>query len=183
MQDNFKPTFFFLLRFGLIYGLGSLLYSFFVAYHDPKPDPITKGVSRNLMLVMNALEQPIELFDVEDYPYVGVEYNGESSVSVFEGCNGIAVMILFVAFVVAFKGSNSKAMIWFIPLGVLSIHLFNLLRLGLLIVINHFYTSMFHFYHKFLFTGVIYLFVLLLWIAWVKMQQSSSAASKTVENK
>ncbi len=170
--QRFKPTLNFLIRFGLIYGIGSLLYSLFIAHHDPKPDPITTLVSKNVAYTMNAFGQKVELYDVEEDPYVGVMYLDHYSVSIYEGCNGLAVMILFVAFVVAFRGANTNAMVWFIPLGILMIHLFNLLRLGLLIVINHYYTSMFHFYHKFLFTGIIYIFVLLLWVIWVRLQQS-----------
>jgi exosortase family protein XrtF len=175
--EKFKPTLSFLIRFGLIYGIGSLLYSLFIAQYDPHPDPATILVSKQMASTMTTFGQDVTLYDVDDDPYVGVMYKGEYSVSVFEGCNGLAVMILFIAFVVAFRGNNVKALVWFIPLGLVLIHFFNILRLGMLIIINYYYTSMFHFYHKFLFTGIIYMFVLLLWVLWVRIQQSKSTPS------
>jgi exosortase family protein XrtF len=171
---EFKPTLFFLLRFGLIYGLGSFVYSLFISHYDPSPDPFTIWISRQMATFMGVIGQQAELYSVPDLPYVGVEFKSVPSVSVFEGCNGLAVMILFIAFVVAFRGAQNKAALWFVPLGLLAIHLFNLVRLVLLININYHYSNLFHFYHKFVFTGVIYAFVLFLWILWVRIQQSKS---------
>jgi exosortase family protein XrtF len=171
-MDSFKPTILFLVRFGVLYALGSIFYSLYISHYDPMADPLTIFVSENLRVFMSILGQPISLELDAEMPFVLVAYKDLPSVSVFEGCNGVAVMILFIAFVLAFRGRNNKAALWFIPLGLLSIHLFNLIRLALLIVVNHYQSNLFHFYHKFLFTGVIYLFVLLFWVGWVRLQKA-----------
>ncbi|MCC5916470.1 MAG: exosortase family protein XrtF [Cryomorphaceae bacterium] len=172
--NNFKPTIFFLLRFGLIYGIGSIIYAFYIAHHDPKPDPFTDIIATQLAGALRISGSDISLTEIPDEPLVQVIFNGNYNVSIFEGCNGIAVMILFMAFVVAFRGWNNPKALWFIPMGIVAIHLWNLLRLSLLIHINEKYDNLFHFYHKYFFTAIIYLFVLLLWVIWVNMQKSST---------
>jgi exosortase family protein XrtF len=169
-MESFKPTILFLIRFGVLYGLGSLSYSWFIGSYDPSPDPSTVMVSNHLQSFFSFFGQEITLDVDELMPYVLVTYNGIPSVSVFEGCNGLAVMILFVSFVLAFRGKNNLAALWFIPAGLAAIHLFNMIRLSLLIVINHYQSNLFHFYHKFFFTAVIYLFVLIFWVFWVRLQ-------------
>lgn len=182
MLDSFKPTLNFLIRFIVIYGVGSLLYSLYIAHYDPKPDGLTEVVAKQMAWTMNAFGQKVDLYEVDMDPYVGVMYKDTQSVSIFEGCNGLAVMILFAAFVFAFRGGNNKAALWFIPLGFLFIHLFNILRLALLIVINYHYTNAFHFYHKFVFTGIIYAFVLLLWVWWVQIQKQTPESELTTDD-
>jgi exosortase family protein XrtF len=169
-MDSFKPTVYFLIRFGVLYGVGSLLYSWYIGSYDPAPDPLTILVSNHLQSFLSIFGQEISLEVDEVMPYVLVTYQGVPNVSVFEGCNGLVVMILFVAFVVAFRGKSNISALWFIPAGLLAIHLFNMIRLSLLIVINHYQSNLFHFYHKFLFTAVIYLFVLIFWVLWVRLQ-------------
>ena len=75
-------------------------------------------------------------------------------------------MIVFVAFIVSFKGSVKMFIRYFI-LGLFAVYLINLFRLmGLYAVALHFAGS-FYFFHKFFFTAVIYLVVFIIWYFWV----------------
>ena len=47
--------------------------------------------------------------------------DGKSVLAIYEGCNGINVMIIFVAFLVAF-GPLNKALLWFVPVGLIILH-------------------------------------------------------------
>jgi len=78
--------------------------------------------------------------------------------SVYEGCNGINVMIVFVAFLAAFGGSLKK-MSWFLPAGIILIHLSNLARIILLYFVAVGYRHYFYYVHKYIFTAVIYMMV------------------------
>ena len=80
----------------------------------------------------------------------------------------MAVFILFFAFIFAFKGRWSD-LLWFTPIGLVVIHLFNLGRLALLIHLSQSNSELFHFMHKYLFTLIIYAAVFLLWVVWVKL--------------
>ena len=171
MLREFKPTIIFLLKFGLIFGLGSFLYGWYIKSYQnlepPQPDPITNWVATQTNAVVNALGYDAKLWYPEDQPLVVVYIVGyeDDNVTFYEGCNGINIMILFLAFVMAF-GGNNRARLWFIPSGLVAIHLFNLIRLGSLSIMATVSHSAFHFFHKFAFTGVIYAFVLVLWYFW-----------------
>ena len=170
---EFRPTILFLLKFGLIFGLGSMLYSTWVNGYNkqdpPSVDPATELVGQQTYKVIRGLGYPVHLWHPISGKTVGIYLEGfeDDSIGVFEGCNGVNIMILFMAFVVAFGGKWQR-MLWFIPSGVVAIHLFNLLRLASLTIMASLSQSFFHFFHKYAFTGVIYLFVLLLWVLWVK---------------
>ena len=175
IQEN-KRVLFFLLRFLGAFGGLSLVYAFWVDSFGDKADTFSWFVGRNLQLLFGA--ENLKLEQILGHPAIAVDYNGSSAVSLFEGCNGLAVMILFFAFVFAFKG-NWKDLLWFVPLGLGIIHLFNLGRLALLIYLAHGNSPLFHFMHKYLFTLIIYAAVFGLWVVWVKKAGGQRAGGST----
>jgi exosortase family protein XrtF len=90
---------------------------------------------------------------------------------VYEGCNGLNVMIIFVAFLVAF-GPIGRTLAWFIPLGLFIIHLVNLARIGLLFWVSLYMPKYMYFTHKYFFTAILYVVVFVLWIWWVRRYAS-----------
>ena len=96
--------------------------------------------------------------------------------NIYEGCNAINVVIVFVAFMFAFSGP-AKKLSWFIPLGIGIIYIANLLRVGLLFWVAQHYQRYFYYLHKYIFTALIYLVVLVLWGVWIKMVMKQSAPS------
>ena len=173
MLKEFKPTILFLLKFALIFGIGSISYSYYVKQYNsldpPTPDPVTELVGVQTYNFIKFLGYPVKMWHPISQPTVGIFIEGyeDDSIGVFEGCNGVNIGILFIAFIVAFGGSI-KRMLWFIPLGIISIHIFNILRLSSLTIVATYSQSFFHFFHKYAFTGIIYVFVLILWVIWVK---------------
>jgi len=86
---------------------------------------------------------------------------------VIEGCNGLSVMILFLAFVLAFgpwSSRKGKFVVW----GLLAIHAFNVIRVAVLALIIHHSDGSWYSVQKNLFTGSIYLLVLVLWVLWTR---------------
>lgn len=162
LKENRKPLFF-LLRFIGMFGVLSLAYAFWLESYGLQPDSFTRMVGQHLQVLF---QQQLLLADLEQHAAIAIEYKGQYAVSLFEGCNGLAVMILFVSFVFAFKG-QWKDLLWFIPIGLLIIHLFNLARLSALIWLSSYNSQWFHFTHKYLFTLIIYAGVFLLWVWWV----------------
>ena len=171
MLKEFRPTIAFLLKFGVVFVLGSLIYGNVIKRYqtqeEPIPDPITEWVAQQTNSVLQFVGYDSNLWYPDDQPIVVIYIKGyeDDNVAFYEGCNGINIMILFLAFVVAF-GNRYKRMLWFIPAGLVAIHLFNLLRLASLAILATVSTEVFHFVHKFAFTGVIYAFVLVLWYLW-----------------
>jgi exosortase family protein XrtF len=180
MYKEFKPTIFFLVKFFAVYGILSALYGWFIKSYDtldtPQTDPITSLVTFNCTNSASFFGyEPV--IGKDDHLRVGITeseqtydsiwLNGKYAISVEEGCNGVNIMILFLAFIVAFGGKLLNMGV-FIPFGVLFIHASNIGRLFLLSLLNvEFEGRAFHFFHKYGFTAVIYISVLILWYLWV----------------
>jgi len=166
MWDDFKPAFFFLAKFLAIYLVGNIIYGLYVESFDYRPDPLTEEVTFQTATALRLAGENAEASINPNGPTVFVTNADKIIISVFEGCNGINVMIIFIAFIVAFGGSV-KTMTWFIPAGILLIHLFNLLRISLLYFAAIHYQQFFYYVHKYIFTAFLYLVVLALWAVWV----------------
>lgn len=102
MITEFKPTIYFLGKFVLIYFIGNLLYGLFVTSYKPTSDPITSVVTRQSAVLLNVLGWDVTTMDDTFKPNTYVEFEGRSIIAVYEGCNGINVMIIFIAFLFAF---------------------------------------------------------------------------------
>jgi exosortase family protein XrtF len=170
---EFKPALLFLAKFLGIYIAGNIAYGVFVESYHPSADPMTALVALQSAGCLQAVsyESSIEMNTL--LPTVFLKKGPLIVLDVYEGCNGINVMIVFIAFIFAYGGPGKK-MLWFIPTGLIVIHLFNLLRIMLLYYLAEDHISQFYFFHKYGFTAFIYLVVFGLWYAWVTLNQIRS---------
>jgi exosortase family protein XrtF len=185
LVSDFKPALVFLGKFLGIYILGNVMYGLFIASWHPAPDPATRVVTQQSSWCLNGIGEFTTVRDHAEKASIGIVRNDDVVISVFEGCNGLNVMIIFVAFVVAFGGPR-KAMLWFIPLGLVIIHLVNLLRVGLLYATALHFESYFYYVHKYFFTAILYVIVFMLWAIWVlrinKVSLRTNAKSQGLSN-
>ncbi len=165
--QEFKPTIVFLSKFLVFYFVGNLLYGLFVTAYHPQPDPVTQIVTRQTSACLSLTGWDTAVLDRSNKPTTAIVFDSKAIVTVYEGCSGLNVMIIFVAFVFAF-GPLQKAMCWFVPLGIMIIHASNLLRIALLFLVTLYRPGYLYFSHKYLFTAFIYGFVFLLWVWWVR---------------
>jgi len=166
---EFKPAIFFILKFLGVYLVGSVFYGFFITHYEPRPDPVTVWVTEQVSGILNRIDPPVTTFIDMVKPTVKVMQK-VSVLSVFEGCNGLNVVIVFLAFLVAY-GPLNKKLLWFIPLGILMIHISNLFRIGILFFVSKNYPHQLYFLHKYFFTAFIYVVVFALWFWWVRIAQ------------
>ena len=164
---EFLPTILFLVKFVGIYLVGNFLYGLYVTAYEPTPDPATRWVTGQTAVVLTVCGWPSDTNDRINKPITNLNYKGKNVLAVYEGCNGINVMIIFVAFLFAF-GPISNALFWFIPLGLLIIHLVNLARITLLFWVSIYMTEYMYFMHKYFFTAILYVVVFVLWVWWVR---------------
>ena len=82
-------------------------------------------------------------------------------------CNGFKLFSIFAIFIISFPG-NTKSKLWFIPLGLIIIHLANVLRIMALVLINNYYPEYLDFNHLYTFTIFVYSIIFLLWYLWAK---------------
>lgn len=93
---------------------------------------------------------------------------GTRGVTVGEPCIGIGVMAVFSALILSYPGGGLKKL-WYIPIGILVIHLMNIVRIGLLTILIEINSTLWELNHKFIFKIVIYSVVFLLWIKWINL--------------
>ena len=193
MLKEFKPTILFLVKFFGIYLLFSFLYGIYISKYDTaspaETDPITTYITVSCGRTASIFGyEPSYLWNdhlnaetKSEVTYDSISLDGIYAISVEEGCNGVNIIILFIAFIVAFGGKLVNMLV-FIPAGILFVHVSNIGRLLLLSLLNvEWGGRAFHFFHKYGFTAVIYLSVLLLWYLWVVRFSGKSFKKKSTE--
>ena len=101
--------------------------------------------------------------DFDSMGVVGID--GSHGVLIGYPCNGLELFALFTGFVVAFPGSV-KSKLWFIPLGILLIHLLNIIRVIALTLLAYKAPEYLDFNHTYTFTILVYSVVFILWMIW-----------------
>jgi exosortase family protein XrtF len=159
-----SPFRFFFLS-GIIYLFWFLTYEFYII---PKTNLDEKVISN----IVDISEMILRFFSHETYAskddlnmqMIGVD--GAHPVWIGRPCNGIAVMAIFTIFILVFPG-KVKNKVWFIPSGLLIIHIVNVLRVCALASISYYKPNYLYFNHTYTFTILIYGIIFLLWMVWV----------------
>lgn len=166
---QYKPFLEFLLKFFLSYIILTLVYQFYLNRFDEKAlevDSITEMVARQT-------KQTVQLFG---YQSKNLPHETQNSIKLFvenkfvarvvEGCNAFSVIILFIAFVIAFKGTFKKTLL-FILIGSVLIYVLNVIRIAVIAIALFHYPEHEHILHGVVFPLLIYGIVFLLWVVWV----------------
>ncbi|MFY7758818.1 MAG: exosortase family protein XrtF [Flavobacterium stagni] len=166
---QYRPFLFFLLRFALTYVVLAYCYGLYLeqfSVERKEVDGITQWVAEQSKSVLQLVDS--EAYIVPNPKEAGVKlfFHHRWIARIVEGCNAISVMILFVSFVIAFKG-KFKAMVWFLPFGIAVIHIANIIRIALLAVALYHFPKAEHLLHGVLFPLLIYGIVFILWMIWV----------------
>jgi exosortase family protein XrtF len=172
---EFRPTIVFLLKFVALYMVGNITYGAYISHFSPEVDSATHIVSAHSANILSACDFSVTYQDYKNNPSTLILENGRTMLSIYEGCNGINIMIIFVAFLVAF-GPMKKTLLWFIPLGLLIIYLFNLLRIIFLFFIARHMPGFMYFTHKYLLTGMLFAVIFVLWIYWIRKYTKAPAS-------
>jgi exosortase family protein XrtF len=101
--------------------------------------------------------------DVDTLGVVGID--GSHGVLIGYPCNGLELFALFTGFVLAYPGPIKKKA-WFIPLGIVTIHILNLLRVIGLALLAYYAPEKLEFNHTYTFTFIVYSYVFALWLIW-----------------
>ena len=166
MLKDFKPSILFLTKFLVLYLGLNFGYSLYINSYGDNPDPFTSWVTDHCAAVLGVFGTDTDTVENDEKRNVGIIYRGNAIISVFEGCNGLNVMIIFFAFIVSFTHPNKK-MLWFLPLGFLIIHMTNLMRVSFLFFVSKDFPDYMYFAHKYFFTAIIYVVVFILWFIWL----------------
>ena len=168
MFKDFKPIFFILVRFILIYVFLLILYQSYLNYFSGMGlDPYSRIITDIVSYIQNILNYSTQLYDDVKGEQIYYFVNNDYRTRMVEGCNAISVMILFLSFIFAFyKGVNTFV---FAFLSILFLYIINVMRIVGLNIINTDYKEYSKIAHDIIFPAVIYGAVIILWIVWMKM--------------
>ena len=164
---RYKPAIIFVIKFFAVYGLLTLLYSYYLSFFPEKIDPVSDFVVQLSNKSIQLFVPGVYLEYPEGYPRVNMMYEGYAYQYYIEGCSAISVMILFSSFVLSFK-ARAASYVWFVPAGIVVILVTNVLRITLIGLCYLYYPQTAAFLHDFAFPAVIYGVTMLLWVVWVK---------------
>lgn len=171
-MNKYKSSTLFLVKFFITYFLLFAIYATYLNKYQVKDSgfqcaPITTIVA----------DQTVSILNFFGYNVVSMQHNKEMSVKllvnnhyiarVIEGCNSISIIILFVAFIVAFSGPIKSTIIYAFA-GSLIIYLINILRIAFLTIMLYKYPNQQMVLHNLLFPAIIYGTTFLLWVIWVQ---------------
>lgn len=148
-----------------------IVYSFYLnANQISEPnfvcDPITQKVAYQTTSLLNSVNIKANALQHSSELSIKLMVNNQYVARVVEGCNAVSVIILFIAFVLAFSGSFFKTLIYII-LGSYIIYYINIARIAFIAVAIYFYPEYSDFFHQILFPLIIYGVTFMLWVVWV----------------
>jgi exosortase/archaeosortase family protein len=91
---------------------------------------------------------------------------GRAVLGIYQACNGLELMVLTAGFILCFKGSWKKKLV-FVAAGTLGLFALNVLRCAMLGIVNIEYPRHFDFAHKYIFNLVVYAYTFFIWIVYV----------------
>ena len=166
---QYKPFLLFLGKFSFTYLVLLLVYQAYLSQYNEQRfevDYFTKSVAEQTKHVLLLFDGAVMTKLMQTQPSVMIQYHGKNIARIVEGCNALSVIVLFVAFVVAFTG-KWKPTLFFILGGSLLIHGMNVLRIAALVVLIYHFPEQEPLLHGVVFPLIIYSSVFILWVIWV----------------
>lgn len=131
------------------------------------PDYLTHLVARQSKLLLNSVGYTTSIEPHPDEPSIKLIVRGKYVARVVEGCNSLSVIILFIAFLIAFSGKPKVTFLYALAGSVL-IYAANLIRIAVLSIGLYHYPWRRDILHTIIFPLIIYGMVFILWMIWVK---------------
>ncbi|OIQ21327.1 MAG: exosortase family protein XrtF [Flavobacterium sp. MedPE-SWcel] len=178
-QKN-RPFFLFLIKFGLSYFVLSVIYSLYLNQYNGdafETDSMTKLVAEQARDIVNFMGDKSFIKPNDKEASYVFYVNNDSVARIVEGCNAVSVMILFVAFIIAFSTTFKRTSLYILA-GILIIHVLNVIRIGLLGLGFYYYPEYEELMHDILFPLFIYGVVFSLWVLWVMKLSKNGKTSK-----
>jgi len=172
----------FIVVFLAVYGLLTIAYKLYLDQSSGEknyPDYFTHLVAVQSQALLNSVGYETEIQPHPKEPSVKIIVRNKYVARVVEGCNSISVVILFVAFIVAFSGRPKVTFLYALAGSVL-IYAANLVRIVILSIGLLHYPWRRNILHTVIFPLIIYGLVFLLWMIWVK--RFSHISKRNVKN-
>ena len=159
-----NPLMAFIVKAVVLYIIWFLSYDYLIAPEGTIDRWLNKVVGVQSSLVLNMIG-----YESDTTPGINqtvVRINSTGMVGVGNPCNGLELFVLFTGFILCFPG-NSRSKLWFIPLGIVIIHIVNVFRSTALALIQFHDPASLDFNHHYTFTVIVYAIIFVLWMYWV----------------
>jgi len=167
----------FIVSSGILYLILYLIYQFVIKRYTFYDQKFIGSIIESAEFILHLFGYTtFKVLQDRDMQVIGID--GSNGVWVGSNCNAITLFALFSVFIITYPG-HQKSKIWFIPAGIIAIHLLNILRVVALALIANSYPQYLNFNHTYTFTFLVYSFIFFLWIVWVN---KFSAKTKVVVN-
>ncbi|HPQ07814.1 MAG TPA: archaeosortase/exosortase family protein [Bacteroidia bacterium] len=155
----------FILTASVVYLFCYLIYELVIKKYTLIDEYIIRIIIENTDDILRRLDfKTFKTTELNDFQVIGI--HGSIGVWVGKACDAISLFIVFSVFILAFPG-NQRDKWWFVPFGILTIHILNVLRVVGLTIITYYAPEWLEFNHTYTFTFLVYSYILLLWIWWV----------------
>lgn len=161
----------FLLKF---LGTYSLMFFLYVSYLNSTQkthptyicDPITQIVAEQTSDLLNFVN--IKSFTDQNTDELSYQFlvKDKYVARIVEGCNAVSVIILFIAFIIAFS-ARFKVTLLYILAGIFIIYSINVIRIAFIAVAIYQFSEYSNFLHQIIFPLIIYGATFLLWVIWI----------------
>lgn len=151
------------------YTVLALLYNWYLSsFASSKyyPDYLTHLVALQSEAVISFFGYEVEATPALNFPSMDMYLNGNFVARIIEGCNAISIIILFVAFMLAFFGKPKKTLLYILA-GAVIIYAINIVRIAILSIGIYELPQYAHFLHQVIFPLIIYGTVFILWMIWI----------------
>jgi exosortase family protein XrtF len=158
------------VRFTLIgffsYLLWYFFYELYLLPHTPIDGYLVDTLVKCAEVLLRISGFDLAVFDDGEFRN-HIAIAGTPGVTVGAPCDGMILMALFVIFIFAYPGTN-KRRLWFVPFGLITIQLLNVIRIASLALIVYWNEAYLSFNHDYTFTILVYSYVFFLWYWWSK---------------
>ena len=120
---------------------------------------MTKHVAIVVHYVLSLFEQNVTLENTR------IIFQNNQSMNIVWACSGIKQMFIFTTIIIFSRGFW-KHKLWFIPLGLLICHTYNIIRISFLGWIVEYHIAQFNFFHEYVTKYIFYSIIFLLWVWW-----------------
>lgn len=182
-MKSYWPLLKIFLSFFISYLILVIAYDNYLDYynhHLKTVDPYTLHVAKTSVAALNMMgHKDFIWMHIKGEPFVRIFYNDVKVTIVNEGCNAIAIMLIFISFMLAFF-KRVKQTIIFSIIGLVGIYMLNFVRVVGLNYIHYFYLEQFKFFHDIFFPLIVYGWVIVLWMIWIRrITKSVHVAAET----
>lgn len=159
------PRIKFVLIASVVYFLSFVVYELILKKYTLFDEYVIRVIIENTDEFLKRLGfKTFKTTDVNDFQVIGI--HGSIGVWVGKACDAVSLFIIFSVFVLAFPGRQRDKW-WFVPFGILTIFLMNVMRVAALTIITYYAPEWLEFNHTYVFTFQVYAYIFLLWVWWV----------------